>query len=521
MSDIYKEYIVTAVDITTTDAVWDDLIEEGSTSETIPERSVEVADERPINEKNTVYLLTEEEAELLRQDPRIVDVFDPSEFAVAKFAFQDGNFNKNTTETGEKQNWGLLRHVSETNIFGTSNNDPGGTYDYVLDGTGVDVVLIDSGIQADHPEFKDAQGNSRVKEINWFTASGVSGTMPSGFYTDYDGHGTHVAATIAGKTFGWAKNADIYSIKLQGLEGPSDPNPGISFSNAFDCILGWHLAKTNGRPTVLNNSWGFVIFWETAETDYLTFNDVTTYQVTGGVYRGSSWSGATKDTSKGLIGAQVSVTRYQFPYKVSAADADIAQLINAGVIVCSAAGNTGMKHDVVGGTDYDNYVTATGLSNYYYHRGPSPHSNENPGLEVGSIGLNFVSSTEAKSAYSDAGPGVDIYAAGDRIISAMSEVNLDNSSFAYYLDSNYKQQLLSGTSMSCPQVAGICALVAQTHPDWSPSQVTRWVVNNAKNLVYSTSQDNDYTNSASILGGAPKMAYMPMSGRKVFEIAGV
>ena len=144
MNDTYKEYIVTAVDIATTDSLWDDLVQEGSTSETVPERHVEVADERPLNEKNTVYLLTEQEAELLRQDPRVVDVFDQSEFAVAMFAFQDGNFNKNTTETGEKQNWGLLRHVSETNIFGTSNNDPGGTYDYVLDGTGVDLVLIDS-----------------------------------------------------------------------------------------------------------------------------------------------------------------------------------------------------------------------------------------------------------------------------------------------------------------------------------------------------------------------------------------
>jgi len=517
---VYKEYIVTAPDLETTDSIWDDLVENNSTSETIPERHVEVADERPLNEKNTTYLLTEEEAELLKQDPRVVDVFDPSESAVRKFAFQDGNFNKNTTQTGEKQNWGLLRHILETNTFGTSTNDPGGTYDYVLDGTGVDVVLIDSGIQADHPEFQDAQGNSRVKEINWFTASGVSGTMPNGFYTDYDGHGTHVAATMAGKTFGWAKNADIYSIKLQGLEGPTDPNSGISVSNTFDCILGWHLAKTNGRPTILNNSWGFIVFWETAGTDFLTFNGVTTYTVTGGVYRGDSWSGALKDTSKGLIGQQISATQYVFPYKIASVDADVEQLIDAGVIVCTAAGNSGMKHDVLGGTDYDNYVTATGLSNYYYHRGASPHSNENSGIEVGSMGLNFVSTTEAKSSYSDSGPGVDIYAAGDNIISAMSDVNLDDSNFSYYLDSNYKQQLLSGTSMSCPQVAGICALLKQVHPDWTPIQVKKWVVNNAKNVLYSTSQDNDYTNSASILGGVQKLAYLPMSGRLVYQIEG-
>lgn len=516
-----REYIVTTSSLEDTDSVWDDLLGRGSTSETIPERHVEVADERSLNEKNTTYLLTDEEAELLKQDSRVVDVFDPLKSAVMKFAFQDGNFNKNETQTGEKQNWGLLRHISETNAFGTSNNDPGGTYDYVLDGTGVDVVLIDSGIQANHPEFQDAQGNSRVKQINWFAVSGVAGTMPNGFYTDYDGHGTHVAATMAGKTFGWAKNADIYSIKLVGLEGPTDPNSGLSVSNTFDCILGWHLAKTNGRPTILNNSWGFVVFWETDGTDFLTFDDVTTYTVTGGVYRGTPWFDATKDTSRGLIGKPINATKYALPYKISSVDADVEQLIDAGVIVCTAAGNSGMKHDVLGGTDYNNYVTATGLSNYYYHRGASPHSDANPGIEVGAVGLGFVSSVEAKSSYSDGGPGVDIYAAGDRIISAMSDVNLDNSNFSYYLNSNFKQQLLSGTSMSCPQVAGICALLKQVHPDWTPYQVKKWVISSAKSVIYSTNQDNDYTNAASILGGVQKMAYMPMNGRFVYQIAGV
>ena len=193
-------------------------------------------------------------------------------------------------------------------------------------------------------------------------------------------------------------------------------------------------------------------------------------------------------------------------------------LIDAGIIVCTSAGNNGMKHDVLGGTDYNNYVTATGLSNYYYHRGPSPHSGSNPGIEVGATGLDFVSSTEAKSTYSDTGPGVDIYAAGDRIISAMSNTNAYGSNSSYYIDSNYKQHLLSGTSMASPQVAGICALLKQVHPDWAPYQVKSWVVNNAKDVLYSTGEDNDYANSASILGGVQKLAYMPMSGQLVYKI---
>ena len=75
--------------------------------------------------------------------------------------------------------------------------------------------------------------------------------------------------------------------------------------------------------------------------------------------------------------------------------------------------------------------------------------------------------------------------------------------------------------MASPQVAGMCALLKQVHPDWTPYQVMSWMVNNAKNLLYSTGEDNDYTVSASVLGGAQKIAYMPMSGQLVYRISEV
>lgn len=517
MSEI-KEYIVTTKSLEDTDSLWDNLTTEGSFIETIPERVVEIADERIVNIYNTTYLLSKEEAEALKLDSRVVDVYDPSESMISGFAFQDGTFDKTTVFSGEKQNWGLLRHISTTNIFGTSTADPGGTYNYVLDGTGVDVVIIDTGIQADHPEFLDVNGVTRVKQINWFTESGVAGTMPTAFYTDYDGHGTHVAGTIAGKTFGWAKNADIYSIKLSGLEGYSDPNIGLSVANAFDCVLGWHNAKTNGRPTVVNNSWGYLIIWDTS-TNQLSFGGAG-YAVTGGSYRGTAYGTTNKDTSKGLIGAQNGATTYVLPYRVSSTDADVQQLIDAGIVVCNAAGNNSMKHDIVGGVDYNNYVSATTLGNYYYHRGSSPHTGGSAGFEVGAIGTVFVSSTEAKTSYSDAGPAVDIYAAGDRIISAMSSTNDNNSNTTYYLNSSFKQEKLNGTSMASPQVAGMCALLLQVHPDWSVVQIKNWMLSNSKQVLYTTGLNNDYAVATSILGGVERVAYMPMSGQKTYQIVG-
>lgn len=517
MSDEKKEYVVTAPNLRLTDSLWDDLLSDSETPETIPDRKVEVAKVRETNSKNTTYWLTDEEAEKLRQDPRVEAVTDVTKRAFMKFAFQEGSFNKGTANSGERQNWGLLRHIKETNIFGTSTADPGETYDYVLDGTGVDVVLIDSGIQADHPEFEDSDGVSRVKQIDWYTESGVTGTLPSGFYTDYDGHGTHVAGTIAGKTFGWAKNADIYSIKLQGLEGPTDPNSGMPVDDAFDCILGWHNAKTNGRPTVLNNSWGYVVYWNTTE-NALTYNNTTFYPITGGSYRGSSWSGSTRDGAKGHTGQQVEADLFAMNQRDAATDADISQLVSAGILVCNAAGNGSMKHDVSGGVDYDNYISANTIGNYFYHRGSSPHIGSNKGFQVGAFGIYFSSGTETKSFYSDAGPGVNIFAAGDRIISAMSDVDIDSTNFAYYLDENYKQRLLNGTSMACPQVAGVAALIFQVHPDWSEEQVYNWILNNSRSILYSTGQDDDYSAPSSLYGGENKVMYFPMNGQRTYTL---
>lgn len=523
MSDQEREYMITTLNAETTDSLWDDLIANYPTTKTVPDRPVEIANPRDNNPINTSYYLTDAEAEELKKDPRVLDVFPVDLAKPVKLAFQGGTFSKDTVETGDKQNWGLLRHINTANLFGTSTDDPGGTYDYVLDGTGIDVVIVDSGIQADHPEFEDANGVSRVKQIDWFTVSSVPGTLPANFYTDYDGHGTHVAATVAGKTFGWAKNADIYAIKLDDLKGVLDPGNGISIPDMMDCILGWHNAKTNGRPTVVNNSWGFIVFWRTAE-NVLSFSQSggTTYSITGGSYRGTPWSGSTYDTSKGHTGVQVASGIYGLSYTVTSVDADIALLIDAGVIVCNAAGNEYLKQDVPSGTDYDNYITANTIGNFYYHRGGSPNSRTNPGFEVGSLGPSTTTPAglDIKSSFSNSGPGVDIYAAGSRIMSAMSEVNDDNSSNAYQLDALYKQQLLSGTSMAAPQVAGMCALLLQAHPDWTPAQVYNWMVNNSEADLYDSGLDNDYTNTGSILGGGNRIAYFPMNGQKVFQILG-
>lgn len=520
----YKEYTVTTESLEATDSVWEDLLSL-SGSDTIPSRIVEVANAREVSAYNTVYFLTDEEALNLKKDSRVIEVQDLNILSINHCAFQDSLFDKVNTSTGARSNWGLLRHVSTTNVFGSSTADPGGTYDYVLDGTGVDVVIVDSGIQADHPEFLNYAGTeSRLKQINWFTASGVAGTMPANFYTDYHGHGTHVAATVAGRTFGWAKNADIYAIKLSGLQGGADPNTGLSAADAFDCIQAWHTQKMTGagnrRPTIVNNSWGYSFYWH-ENSNSISFSPVTggtMYSITSQYYRGVTYNTNVKDTARGTTGAPYGDGVWQMPIRVSAVDADINSLAAAGVIVCNAAGNQYSKMDVVGGVDYYNYVLAGGFG-FYYNQGSSPQGTFGSVFTVGSAGASVIGALDRKTNFSNSGPAVNIYAIGDRVMSAAptnySEIGTPAN---YYFSSSFRQISIGGTSMASPQMAGLAALLAQAHPDWTPRQIVGWFFNNAKPEMYNTALDNDYNVTSSIHGGYNKLAYFPMNARKNYQI---
>ena len=71
-------------------------------------------------------------------------------------------------------------------------------------------------------------------------------------------HGSHCCGIAAGKTYGWAKNARLYSVRLFGGSGNA-----MSMNDIYDVIREWHLKKpidpNTGfrRPTIVNQSWGY------------------------------------------------------------------------------------------------------------------------------------------------------------------------------------------------------------------------------------------------------------------------
>lgn len=503
-----KEYIVVLNKDVEYDQFWNEIENTSSSDGFVPSRRVDIVNARPGSLRSCHYALTDQEAELLRSDPRVNAVEIPpqqrDDIQIGKKITQVGDFTKTTSDSGAFVNWGLRRCIDYINPYGTSNS-ASGNYEYLYDGTGVDIVIQDSGLQVDHPEFTDGVGVSRVQQINWYTESGLPGTQNANHYRDYDGHGTHVAGIAAGKTYGWAKNARIYSLKVNGLEGPGDSGTGISVSDCFDVIKLWHQNKPVNpitgvkRPTVVNMSWGYSTFYT---------------NINGGVYRGTAWSGFARETLKGMVGVfNSNVGFYQHNTRVASVDADLDELISAGVIVCIAAGNTFDKIDLPAGSDYNNYYNKTGVGITYYHRGSSPYSTD--AIIVGSVDSTTHNVTlDQKSTFSCHGPGVSIMAPGSNIMSASSTIN-DYSAPGYNLDASYKQMNISGTSMASPQVAGVAALYLGIYPTVSASAVKEFLTTSqllpGNDRLYTTNLDNDYTNQRSITNGTQSFLYWPYS----------
>lgn len=105
-------------------------------------------------------------------------------------------------------------------------------------GEGVNVAVVDTGVTS-HPDFADRL------QAECFTAH-------SGVCTDGHGHGTHVSGTVAGKTYGIAKAAKLYAVRVLDSNGSGSDS---------DVIRGieWVTAKKHANPSqdwVINMSLG-------------------------------------------------------------------------------------------------------------------------------------------------------------------------------------------------------------------------------------------------------------------------
>ncbi|MGB8810139.1 MAG: S8 family peptidase [Acinetobacter calcoaceticus] len=109
-------------------------------------------------------------------------------------------------------------------------------YSYLQTGSGTTAYIVDTGILSSHQQF-----SGRV--LSGYTAiSDGNGT------TDCNGHGTHVAGTVGGSTYGVAKNVNLVPIRILGCDGSGASSNVIA---GLDWIL-----KNGKKPAVVNMSLG-------------------------------------------------------------------------------------------------------------------------------------------------------------------------------------------------------------------------------------------------------------------------
>lgn len=134
-------------------------------------------------------------------------------------------------ETQTPAPWGLDR-IDQANL------PLSGSYTYAGTAPGVTAYIVDTGVRSDHVDF-----TGRV-------SGGFTSIADGRGTADCNGHGTHVAGTVAGVTYGVAKSAAIVPVRVLDCYGSGTWSGVIA---GLDWIAGNHAP---GTPAVANMSLG-------------------------------------------------------------------------------------------------------------------------------------------------------------------------------------------------------------------------------------------------------------------------
>ena len=137
--------------------------------------------------------------------------------------------------TEAAQSWGLDRIDQRARPLN-------GTYSYTNTGAGVTAYIIDTGIRITHGDFQSG-GSSRAS----YGVDTVDGSLPA---ADCHGHGTHVAGTVGGNSYGVAKGVSLVAVRVLDCSGSGSWSGVIG---GIDWVTGDH---DPGEAAVANMSLG-------------------------------------------------------------------------------------------------------------------------------------------------------------------------------------------------------------------------------------------------------------------------
>ena len=160
--------------------------------------------------------LPEQAVRALARDPRV------------RYIEQDSLMFASATQTGAT--WGLDR-------IDQRDRPLSGTYTYDTTASSVHAYIIDTGIRRTHTDF-----GGRVSSQGFTSINDGGGT------TDCNGHGTHVAGTVGGATWGVAKGVVLHAVRVLNCSGSGTTSGVIA---GVDWVTANHV-----KPAVANMSLG-------------------------------------------------------------------------------------------------------------------------------------------------------------------------------------------------------------------------------------------------------------------------
>ena len=157
-------------------------------------------------------------------------------------------------------------------------------YTYDFTGAGVRSYIIDTGIRYSHSEFE----GRAVRGFDAFAADPADPLLGYDGSGDCDGHGTHVAGTVGGRTWGVAKKVTLVGVRVLNCAG---------YGSDADVIAGmdW-VAKNATLPASANMSLGDVIPTKTMGTNGPVDDAVKALVASGvtlAVAAGNGWGNGT------------------------------------------------------------------------------------------------------------------------------------------------------------------------------------------------------------------------------------
>jgi aqualysin 1 len=338
---------------------------------------------------------------------------------------------------GDTTRWHLDRIDQRTNSLSYS-------FGWTYDGAGVDVYVVDTGVQAAHSEFRPGQ----VSQGGNFAGPDYANNPCGGFVNFFNGgHGTAVASLIGGSTTGLARGVNLIPVKIMDCD-TSNPNnqtlgeiTTVGAMWALEWILGQ--ADASGNRSVVNMSFYF------KEGDMCLDTDGTRFDCMG-PFESNLWDLLEKNI-------------------VVVASANNQNTNNCATQTPARMGYGGKYDD---GRPILNQVITVGGTDLNDHRHQCASCTLDPG--------------------SNYGPCVNIYAPAKLIHAAhIADANAYRDNEAYFYRSDFTvENVTSGTSFAAPLVAGAAARMLQAFPQISARDVWNEISSSATLLPANFDGDN-------------------------------